>query len=156
MQKIRTHLWFDKEAEEAVKLYTSVFKNSSIDNIVRYPNAEGLPGGQIMVVEFTLENQQYIALNAGPHFKFNEAIALYVRCEDQAEVDKYWEQLSAHPEAEQCGWLKDKFGLSWQIIPKQLEELMSDPDPLKAKRVAEAMLKMKKIEIAELEKARDE
>lgn len=156
-QKITPHLWFDKEAEDAAKFYTSVFKNSSIGTVSRYPK-EGfevhhMPEGTAMTVTFSLDGQEFMALNAGPVFKFNEAISFIVDCADQAEVDYYWEKLSAHPENEQCGWVKDKFGLSWQIVPKQLGELMSNPDKAKAGRVMQAMLQMKKIVIADLEKA---
>lgn len=149
MTKITPFLWFDKEAEEAMNYYVSVFKNSKIYNISRDPN------GKVFTVAFELEGQDYIGLNAGPAFKFNESISMFVNCEDQAEVDYFWGALSAVPEAEQCGWCKDKFGLSWQIIPRQLNELMNDPDREKAGRVVDAMLKMKKIIVADLQKAYD-
>jgi predicted 3-demethylubiquinone-9 3-methyltransferase (glyoxalase superfamily) len=141
MQKVTTFLWFDKEAEKAAKFYVSIFPNSKVANSTP------------MIVNFVLDGQEFIALNGGPKFKFNESISFFVNCENQKEVDYYWNKLSAHPEDEQCGWLKDKYGLSWQIIPKQLGELMSDPDREKASRVMGAMLKMKKIEIEVLKEA---
>ena len=147
MTKITPFLWFDTQAEDAMNFYISIFKNSKIHNISRDPN------GKVFTVAFQLEGQDYIGLNAGPAFKFNEAISMFVTCEDQDEVDYFWNALSAVPEAEQCGWCKDKFGLSWQIIPKQLGELMNDPDPEKSRRVTDAMLNMKKIIVADLEKA---
>lgn len=156
-QKITPHLWFDKEAEEAVKFYTSIFKNSKIGNVSRYGKEgfeiHGMPEGTTMTVEFELEGQKFLALNGGPVFKFNEAISFMVHCDSQKEVDYFWKKLSAVPESEQCGWLKDKYGLSWQIIPNALGKLLSDPDPEKAGRVMNAMLKMKKIVIKDLEKA---
>ena len=158
-QKIVTNFWFDTEAEEAAKFYTSIFKNSSMDKITRYPNVgqeiHGKAPGSVMTVEFTLDGQKYIGLNGGPHFKFNEAISLQINCKDQAEVDYYWEKLSegGDPNAQQCGWLKDKFGLSWQVVPVILDELVSQPDKEKAEHVFEAMLKMKKLNVDELEQA---
>ena len=149
MTKITPFLWFDKEAEEAMNFYVSVFKNSKIYNVSRDSN------GKVFTVAFELEGQDYIGLNAGPAFKFNESISMFVNCEDQAEVDYFWSRLSAVPESEQCGWCKDKYGLSWQIIPKQLGELMGDPDPVKSGRVMETMLKMQKIIVADLQKAHD-
>ena len=155
--KITPFLWFDKEAEDAVKFYVSVFKNGKIGKISRY-GKEGyeihkMSEGTAMVVEFTLEGQQFQALNGGPIFKFNESVSFVVNCENQEEVDYYWKKLSADPKAEQCGWLKDKFGLSWQIVPIQLGEMLSDSDARKAGRVMNAMLQMKKIDIAKLEEA---
>lgn len=157
-QKITPHLWFDKHAEEAMTFYTSIFKNSSIVSIQRYPEGEQvgpLAGmeGKVLNGIFELEGQRFMALDGGPTFTFTEAISLYVECEDQEEVDYLWEKLSAVPEAGQCGWLKDKFGLSWQIIPKQMGELLSSPDKEKAGRAMQAMLQMKKIDIAELQRA---
>ena len=160
MQKITPFLWFDSQAEEAVNFYVSLFKNSKIINIARYEEAgakaSGKPVGLAMVVDFELEGQPFHALNGGPVFKFTEAISFMVNCTTQEEVDYYWEKLSADPNAEQCGWLKDKYGLSWQIVPKQLGELMSDKDPVKAGRVMQAMLQMKKIDIKKLQHAHDE
>jgi predicted 3-demethylubiquinone-9 3-methyltransferase (glyoxalase superfamily) len=154
MQKIITYLWFDNQAEEAANFYTSLFKDSKVTNVSRYPEGSPVPAGSVMTVSFQLAGQEFIALNAGPQFKFTEAISLYVNCETQEEVDELWEKLTAGGGEEQpCGWLKDKYGLSWQIIPTALTELMSDPDPAKAQRVAEAMLKMSKIDIAGLRAA---
>src|SRR3989338_7876930 len=157
MQKITPFLWFDSEAEEAVKFYTSVFKNSRILSTARYDEAgakaAGRPVGSAMTVELELEGQKFIALNGGPVFKFSEAISFVVDCQTQEEVDYLWNKLSAVPESEQCGWLKDKYGLSWQIVPKALGEIMGDKDPQKAGRAMQVMLKMKKIVIADLKKA---
>ena len=156
-QKITTYLWFDGQAEEAASLYTSIFKNSKITSVTRYGDAGPGPKGQAMVVNFELEGQELIALNGGPQFKFTEAISLLVSCDSQEEVDDLWSKLTAGGGAEsQCGWLKDKFGLSWQIIPSALFRLMQDPDPAKSRRVMEAMLQMKKIDIAGLERAYDQ
>jgi predicted 3-demethylubiquinone-9 3-methyltransferase (glyoxalase superfamily) len=157
MQKITPNLWFDNQAEEAANFYASIFKNSNVGKVSRY-GKEGfeihkMPEGTAMTVEFQLEGQDFLALNGGPIFKFNEAISFIVDCETQEEVDHYWNNLSAVPESEQCGWLKDKFGLSWQITPRILGELMADPDKAKAGRVMNAMLQMKKLDIAALKKA---
>jgi len=156
MQKITTYLWFDDDAEEAMKFYTSLFKNSKILSTSRYP--EGSPGkpGTLMTGSFQLDGQEFMALNGGPQFPFTEAISLLVNCENQQEVDELWAKLIADGGQEsQCGWLKDKFGVSWQIIPKQLGEMIGDKDPAKSKRAVDAMLKMKKIDIKALERARD-
>jgi predicted 3-demethylubiquinone-9 3-methyltransferase (glyoxalase superfamily) len=156
MSKIAPCLWFDGSAEEAASFYTSLFPDSRIDKIMRSPaDTPSGPEGVVLVVEFTLAGQQFIGLNGGPHFQFNEAISLTINCADQAEVDRLWQELSADESAEQCGWVKDRFGVSWQIIPTALGKLLGDPDPDKARRVMEAMLKMKKIDIAALERARD-
>lgn len=157
-QKIIPCLWFDKDAEEAMNFYISVFKDGKIVSITRYPEGydEGpMKGmaGKVLTGIFELAGQQFMCLDGGPIFKFSEATSFQITCEDQAEVDELWEKLSAVPEAEQCGWVKDKFGLSWQIIPKRLGELMGDPDKDKAKLVTDAMLQMKKIDIAGLEAA---
>ena len=152
-------MWFDHEAEDAVRFYTSVFKDSKIVSISRYPatgqEIHGKPAGSVMVVIFELFGQTYSALNGGPHFKFNEAISLQIECESQAELDYYWERLGegGDPEAQQCGWIKDKFGLSWQVVPRMMDDLMNDPDPAKVERAFAAMLKMKKLDIAALERA---
>jgi predicted 3-demethylubiquinone-9 3-methyltransferase (glyoxalase superfamily) len=154
MQKITTFLWFDDNAEEAINLYVSTFKNSKVLNMSRYPS--GGPGqpGKVMTATFELEGQQFMALNGGPQFKFTEAISLFVSCETQAEVDDLWSKLTADGGKEsQCGWLKDKFGLSWQIIPTALGRLLGDKDPARSQRAMQAMLKMKKIDIAGLEEA---
>ncbi len=157
-QKITPFLWFDKNAEEAINFYTSIFKNSKIVSINRYPEGQQVGPmkdmeGKILTAIFELEGQRFMALDGGPIFKFTEAVSFYVECEDQEEVDTLWGKLSAVPESEQCGWLKDKFGLSWQIIPKQMGELLTDPDTEKSGRALQAMLQMKKIVIADLEKA---
>ena len=153
MQKITPFLWFDNNAEEAVNFYTSIFKNSKILNVSRY--GEGSPGplGTVMTATFQLSGQEFTALNGGPIFTFTEAISFFVNCESQEEVDELWEKLSEGGEKGRCGWLKDKFGLSWQIVPSVLGELMGDKDPEKAKRVVEAMLKMDKIDIKLLQQA---
>jgi predicted 3-demethylubiquinone-9 3-methyltransferase (glyoxalase superfamily) len=153
MNKITPFLWFDMQAEEAMNFYTSIFKNSKIVNVSRYGEGAPVPAGTVMTATFELNGQTFIALNGGPQYKFTEAISLYVDCETQAEVDELWEKLCAGGEEGQCGWLKDKFGLSWQIIPKALGQLMSDPDPAKARRVMEAMFKMRKIDIETLRQA---
>jgi predicted 3-demethylubiquinone-9 3-methyltransferase (glyoxalase superfamily) len=152
-QKIVTFLWFDGNAEEAAKHYTSIFKNSKILNVARYGDAGPGPKGSVMTVNFELEGQEFIALNGGPQFKFTEAISLLVNCETQREVDELWAKLTAGGQESQCGWLKDKFGLSWQIVPVALFQMMQDRDPEKAKRVVEAMLQMKKIDLDRLEEA---
>jgi len=153
MQKITPCLWFDTEGEEAAQFYTSVFPNSRIVEVTRYGSAGPRPEGTVMTVSFELDEQRFIALNGGPDFTFNEAISLEVDCETQDEVDSYWNALTEGGEEGPCGWLKDKYGVSWQIVPKVLTELIGDPDQEKAQRVMAAMLKMRKIEIDELEKA---
>jgi predicted 3-demethylubiquinone-9 3-methyltransferase (glyoxalase superfamily) len=154
MQKITPCLWFDGDAEEAANLYVSLFPDSRIDKVMRSPaDTPSGPEGSVLTVEFTLAGQQFVGLNGGPQFRFNEAVSFQVDCADQAEVDRLWEALSADPSAEVCGWIKDRFGLSWQIIPRALPELLGDPDPDRARRAMEAMLKMKKIDVAELERA---
>jgi predicted 3-demethylubiquinone-9 3-methyltransferase (glyoxalase superfamily) len=156
MQKVTPFLWFDNQAEEAANFYTSIFKNSKIVKIARYGEAGPGPAGSAMTVVFQIEGQEFIGLNGGPHFKFTEAVSFSVDCKSQQEVDEFWEKLSAGGEEGQCGWLKDKYGLSWQVNPTVLGEMLSDPDPQKAKRVMEAMLKMKKIDIAALQQAYDQ
>ena len=157
MQKITPFLGFNDDAEEAVKFYSSIFKNSKIRKIARYDKtgekAAGQPAGSVMTIEFEIEGQEFIALNGGPHFKFTEAVSFVVSCKTQSEVDYYWKKLSAGGKEVQCGWLKDKFGLSWQIVPTILGELMSDKDPAKSERVMEAMLKMVKLDINKLKAA---
>jgi predicted 3-demethylubiquinone-9 3-methyltransferase (glyoxalase superfamily) len=153
MQKITPFLWFDNQAEEAANLYVSIFKNSKIVTVTRYGEAGPGPKGSAMTVVFQLGGEEFIALNGGPQFKFTEAISFVVNCETQREVDEFWEKLSKGGEESMCGWLKDKYGLSWQIVPTILGKLMSDPDPQKSKRVMEAMLKMKKIVIDDLKRA---
>jgi predicted 3-demethylubiquinone-9 3-methyltransferase (glyoxalase superfamily) len=160
MQKITPFLWFNDNAEEAVNFYVSTFKNSKLGSTTRYDaesaKASGRPEGSVMTIEFQLEGQNFIALNGGPHFKFTEAISFSVNCKDQEEVDKFWETLSEGGEEGPCGWLKDKYGLSWQIVPTILTEMLKDEDTEKAKRVAGAMMQMKKIDIATLQQAYDQ
>lgn len=159
MQKITPFLWFDNQAEEAVKFYASVFKNSKIGGMARFSEAgakvAGKQPGSVMTASFNLEGQEFVALNGGPLFKFTEAISFVVNCESQDEVDHFWTKLSegGDEKAQQCGWLKDKFGVSWQIVPTALPRLLSDKDPQKSKRVMEAMLQMKKLVIADLQRA---
>lgn len=153
MQKITPCLWFDHQAEEAVEFYLSIFPEGRIVKTARYGEAGPGPAGSVMTVEFELFGQRFTALNGGPHFQFNEAISLTVNCETQEEVDRYWEQLSAGGQQVQCGWLKDKYGLSWQIVPTVFGELVSSSDSAKSQRVMQAMLQMKKLDIAALEEA---
>jgi len=156
MPKITPFLWFDSQAEEAARFYTSIFPNSRIVSTTRYGEGAPMPKGSVMTVVFELDGQRFIALNGGPLFKFTEAISFSVDCKTQQEVDEYWAKLTAGGQESQCGWLKDKFGLSWQIVPTVLGELLSDPDPKKAKRAMQAMLKMKKLDVAALKRAHDE
>ena len=153
MQKITPFLWFDGKAEEAMDFYVSIFKNSKRGRISRYGDAGPGPKGTVMSVTFQLDGQEFMALNGGPHFTFSPAISLFVNCKTQEEVDELWEKLSEGGEKSQCGWLKDKYGLSWQIIPSALGEMLGDTDPEKSKRVMQAMLQMKKIEISGLKQA---
>jgi predicted 3-demethylubiquinone-9 3-methyltransferase (glyoxalase superfamily) len=160
MQKISPFLWFEDKAEEAVNFYVSIFKNSKIGSISRYSEegakASGRPKGSVMVMTFQLDGQEFMALNGGPHFKFTAAISFLVNCETQQEVDELWKKLSEGGEEGQCGWLKDKYGLSWQIVPTALGRLMSDPNPAKSRRVMTAMLQMNKIDIQTLQRAYDQ
>jgi len=153
MQKITPFLWFDGKAEEAMNFYTSIFKNSKIGRINRYGDAGPVPKGTVMSATFQLDGQEFMALNGGPQFKFTEAISFFVNCETQEEVDELWEKLSAGGQKSRCGWLKDKYGLSWQIIPSALGEMLGDKDPEKSRRVMKAMLQMDKIDIKGLEQA---
>jgi predicted 3-demethylubiquinone-9 3-methyltransferase (glyoxalase superfamily) len=153
MQKIVPFLWFDTQAEEAANYYVSLFKDSRILNVARYGDAGPRPPGMVMTVSFQLEGQEFTALNGGPEFKFNEAVSFMVNCESQDEVDELWDRLSAGGEKGPCGWLKDRFGVSWQIVPTVLGEMLQDEDPERANRVMKAMLQMGKIEISGLEKA---
>ena len=153
MQKITPCLWFDGNAEEAANFYASVFKNAKIGKISRYGDSGPGPKGSVLTVSFELEGLEFTALNGGPKYKFTEAISLHVDCKSQEEVDYYWDKLSEGGEIIQCGWLKDKFGLSWQIVPTALIEMLNDSDPAKASRVMQAMMQMKKLDIAELQKA---
>jgi predicted 3-demethylubiquinone-9 3-methyltransferase (glyoxalase superfamily) len=155
MQKIVTYLWFDNRAEEAANFYASLFEDSKITDVTRYGEAGPGEPGSVMVVNFQLAGQDFIALNGGPQFRFTEAVSLFVNCETQEEVDRLWAALTDGGEEQPCGWLKDRYGLSWQIIPTALLRLLSDPDPAKAKRVMEAMFAMRKIDIATLQAAYD-
>jgi predicted 3-demethylubiquinone-9 3-methyltransferase (glyoxalase superfamily) len=154
MSKITPCLWFDGNAEEAANFYASLLPDSRVDEVVcapsDYPSGKA---GDVLVVEFTLAGQKFTGLNGGPYFQLNEAVSFQIDCKDQAEVDRLTEQLSAVPEAEQCGWVKDRFGLSWQIVPTRLKELIADPDRARAKRAMDAMMEMKRIDIAALERA---
>jgi predicted 3-demethylubiquinone-9 3-methyltransferase (glyoxalase superfamily) len=153
MQKITPFLWFNDSAEEAMKFYVSVFKNSQIGRVARYGDAGPGPKGTVMTASFQLEGQEFVALNGGPKFKFTEAISFVVNCETQKEVDELWKKLSEGGEKGRCGWLKDKFGLSWQIVPTALGKMFSDADPVRSQRVMKAMLQMDKLDIAGLKKA---
>ena len=154
MPKITPFLWFDNSAEQAAQFYTSIFRNSKILQTSRYPEGAPGPKGSVMTMKFELNGQEFIALNGGPHFKFNEAISFVVDCETQKEIDEYWEKLTSGGGREvQCGWLKDKYGLSWQIVPAALGQLMADKDPKKATRVMQAMMNMVKLDIEALKKA---
>src|SRR5271169_2101702 len=155
MRKITPFLWFDNNAEEAMNFYTSVFKDSKIGRVSRFPEGAPRPAGTVMTATFELNGQEFIVLNGGPLFKFTEAISFFVSCETQQEVDELWEKLSAGGKESKCGWLKDKYGLSWQIIPSALTKMLGDPDAEKAKRVMQAMLKMVKIDVSRLQRAYD-
>ena len=159
MQAIKPCLWFDKQAEEAAKFYCSIFKNAKLGAVTRYGKEgreiHGMPEGSVLAIEFSLDGNDFVALNGGPLFKFTEAVSFQVLCETQKDVDYYWEKLSAggDPKAQQCGWLKDKFGLSWQVVPTVLAGLLYDQDPKKAGRTMDALLQMKKLDIAALQRA---
>jgi predicted 3-demethylubiquinone-9 3-methyltransferase (glyoxalase superfamily) len=153
VQKITPFLWLDNQAEEAAKFYTSIFKNSKIGTVTRYGEGAHGPQGQVMTVTFELDGQEFITLNGGPEFAFTPAISFYVHCQTQAEVDHFWERLSEGGEKSQCGWLTDKYGVSWQIVPTVLGEMLSDPDAEKAARVTKVMLQMGKLEIGRLRQA---
>ncbi|MCC3160030.1 VOC family protein [Hymenobacter sp. 15J16-1T3B] len=154
MQKITTFLTFNDQAEAAAELYTRVFKDSKINHVTRYTEGTHMPAGSAMTVEFELAGQKYVALNGGPHFRFTEGISLWVACADQAEIDYFWEQLTAGGgEPGQCGWLKDRFGVSWQITPANMGQLLTSPDPARARRKMAAMMQMHKIDMAALEQA---
>lgn len=152
-QKITPFLWFDGKAEEAMKFYVSIFRNSKAGSVSRYGEAGPGPKGSVMSVTFQLDGQEFFALNGGPHFTFSPAISLFVNCETQAEVDELWEKLSAGGEKQRCGWLKDKYGLSWQVIPRALGEMLNDPDAAKSQRVMKAMMQMTKIDVEGLKRA---
>jgi len=153
MQKITPFLWFDSHAEEAVNYYTSIFKNSKILNLARYGEGGPGPKGSVMTVHFELNGQEFIALNGGPYFKFNEAVSFLVNCDSQQEIDNYYSKLSEGGQEVQCGWVKDKYGLSWQIVPTILGKLLADSNAVKAQKVMEAMMQMKKLDIELLQKA---
>ena len=153
MQKIPPFLWFDSQAEEAMNFYVSIFRNSKVLTVNRYGDAGPGPKGTVMTANFLLDGQEFVALNGGPQYKFTPAISFVVNCESQQEVDDLWDKLSAGGREDPCGWLQDKFGVSWQIVPSVLVKLLSDPDPVKAQRVMAAMMKMKKIDIAALKRA---
>src|SRR3954469_555539 len=155
MQKITPFLWFNGQAEEAMHFYVSIFKNSKVLSMSRYGDAGPGPKGSVMTASFELEGQQFVALNGGPHFKFTQAMSFVIHCETQGEVDEFWEKLSAGGRKDRCGWLQDKYGLSWQIIPRALQQLMSDPDPKKSASVMKAMLQMDKIDIEALKRAHE-
>jgi predicted 3-demethylubiquinone-9 3-methyltransferase (glyoxalase superfamily) len=156
-QKITPFLWFNNQAEEAANYYVSMFRNSRVLKVTHYAESaskvSGRPKGSVMTVKFLLEGQEFVALNGGPHFKFTEAVSLVVNCRTQREVDKYWEKLSAGGKKGQCGWLKDKYGLSWQVFPEELGEMLDDPDPAKSDRVMEALIQMSKLDIGILRRA---
>ena len=153
IQKITPFLWFERQAEEAATFYASIFPNSKIVNVLRTGQAGPYPSGTVLTVEFELEGIRFVALNGGPHFKFTEAVSFMVNCESQEEVDRYWDQLSAGGQESQCGWLKDRFGLSWQITPTILPALLRSPDQARADRAMKAMMGMKKLDIARLQQA---
>jgi predicted 3-demethylubiquinone-9 3-methyltransferase (glyoxalase superfamily) len=155
-EKITASLWFDTEAEEAANFYTSVFKNSRVINVSRYTEAGPRPAGTVMTVEFELDGTRFVGINGGPQFKFDEAVSFQVSCEDQGEIDYFWERLTDGGDEGPCGWLKDKFGLSWQVVPTGMEEFFGDPDPGRAERAMKAMLSMGKIDIAEIRRAADD
>ena len=152
-QRIVPNLWFDTEAEEAADFYVSVFKDSRVVNVAHYPEDAPREAGMVMTVEFELDGQRFVAINGGPQFKFDEAVSFQINCETQEEVDYYWERLSEGGEEGPCGWLKDRYGLSWQVVPTGMEELFADPDSERARRAMQAMLKMRKLDIAALRSA---
>jgi predicted 3-demethylubiquinone-9 3-methyltransferase (glyoxalase superfamily) len=155
LQRIVPNLWFDTEAEEAAGFYISVFDNSRIVNTIHYTEAGPRPAGTVMTVEFELDGQRFVAINGGPEFTFDEAVSFQITCETQEELDRYWEQLTEGGEEGPCGWLKDRFGLSWQVVPTGMDEIFADPDPKRAERAMRAMLQMRKVDIAALRRAAD-
>jgi predicted 3-demethylubiquinone-9 3-methyltransferase (glyoxalase superfamily) len=152
-QRITPNLWFDTEAEEAANFYVSVFKNSRIVSVARYTEAGPREAGTVMTVEFELDGQRFVGINGGPQFTFDEAVSFQINCENQDEVDYYWERLTDGGEESQCGWLKDRYGLSWQVVPSGMEELFNDPDPTRAERAMKAMFGMRKLDVAALRAA---
>lgn len=155
MQRTTPCLWFDRQAEEAANFYISVFPNARILDLTRYGEGAPMPAGTVLTVRFELDGQEFLALNGGPHFNFSPAISFVVNCASQQEVDHFWDKLSAHKDQEQCGWLQDKYGVSWQIVPTALPQMLGDPDPAKSQRVMTALLSMKKLDIAALQRAFD-
>ncbi|MBA3747124.1 MAG: VOC family protein [Solirubrobacterales bacterium] len=155
MPKITPNLWFDDEAEEAAQFYCSVFENSRIVNVTHYTEAGPRPAGMVMSVEYELDGQRFVAINGGPDFTFDEAVSLEIECADQDEVDRYWERLTEGGNEGPCGWLKDRYGLSWQVVPRGMEELFADADPKRAERAMQAMFGMRKLDIAALRSAAD-
>jgi predicted 3-demethylubiquinone-9 3-methyltransferase (glyoxalase superfamily) len=155
MTKIRPCLWFDGNAEEAMRFYTSVFKNSKVGNVMRYGEAGPGPKGSVMAVTFELDGQEFMGLNGGPHYKFSPAVSFFITCKTQEEVDYFWDKLSQGGQTQPCGWLQDRFGLSWQVVPSALGEMLEDKDAEKSQRVMKAMLQMKKLDIARLRQAYD-
>jgi predicted 3-demethylubiquinone-9 3-methyltransferase (glyoxalase superfamily) len=154
-QRVTPNLWFDTQAEEAANFYCSIFPNSRIVSIARYPEGSPGPTGEVMTVEYELDGQRYVHINGGPQFTFSEAVSFQINCADQAEVDYYWDRLTDGGEESQCGWLKDRYGFSWQVVPAGMEELFGDPDPSRAQRAMQAMLQMKKLDVEELLRAAD-
>jgi predicted 3-demethylubiquinone-9 3-methyltransferase (glyoxalase superfamily) len=154
-QRITPNLWFDTEAEEAADFYVSVFKNSRVVRVTHYTEGAPRPAGMVMTVTFELDGQRFVGINGGPEFKFDEAVSLEITCNDQAEVDYYWERLTEGGEEGPCGWVKDRYGLSWQVVPEGMEELFADEDPARAQRAMQAMLQMRKLDIAALRSAAD-
>ena len=155
MPKLVPNLWFDKVAEQAAEFYVSVFPNSRITNVVRYPKGSPGPAGEVMTVEFELDGQPFVGINGGPQFTFDEAVSFHITCQDQAEVDFYWDRLTDGGEESMCGWLKDRFGLSWQVVPVGMDEIFRDPDPQRAERAMQAMMGMRKLDVAEMQRAAD-
>ncbi|CAN5617631.1 VOC family protein [soil metagenome] len=154
-QKITPNLWFDTEAEEAAKFYTSLFENSRIGTVAHYPEGGPGPAGTVMTVEFELAGQRFVGINGGPQFPFTEAVSFEITCETREEVDDYWQRLSEGGEESQCGWLKDRYGVSWQVVPAGMEDVLNDPDPQRGQRAMQAMLGMRKLDIAEMRRAAD-
>jgi predicted 3-demethylubiquinone-9 3-methyltransferase (glyoxalase superfamily) len=154
-QKIVPNLWFDDQAEDAAKFYLTVFKNSSIRNVTHYTEAGPRPAGMVLAVEFELDGQRFVGINGGDQFKFDEAVSFQIDCESQDEIDYYWDRLTDGGEESQCGWLKDRFGLSWQVVPVGMEEILNDPDPERGRRAMQAMFGMRKIDVAALRAAAD-
>ncbi len=154
-QRVIPNLWFDTQGLEAAEFYCSVFPNSRILSVTRYPEGSPGPAGEVMTVEYELDGQRYVHINGGPQFTFSEAVSFQIDCADQAEVDYYWDKLVDGGEESQCGWLKDRYGFSWQVVPAGMDELFSDPDPARSERAMQAMLKMKKLDVAELLRAAD-